>query len=84
MDTERIGREAVPGARAFPQIFIDGKYIGGYDKMMSHVRYGRIKFMICHECNSPDFDVTVKEELGYDNNPIDLGIGSDALPFLRC
>ena len=35
-------QEAVPGARAFPQIFIDGKYIGGYDKMMSHVQMGEL------------------------------------------
>ena len=35
-------QEAVPGARAFPQIFIDGKYIGGYDKMMAHVQMGEL------------------------------------------
>mgnify|MGYP002701274585 FL=1 len=37
--------------------------------------------MICHECNSPDFDVTVKEELGYDNDPIDLGLEVTHCPF---
>ena len=37
--------------------------------------------MICHECNSPEFDVTVKEELGYDNNPIDLGLEVTNCPF---
>ena len=40
--TLRELQEAVPGARAFPQIFIDGKYIGGYDKMMSHVQMGEL------------------------------------------
>ena len=34
--------EAVPNARAFPQIFIDGKYVGGYDKMMSYVQMGEL------------------------------------------
>ena len=34
--------EAVPGARAFPQIFIDGKFVGGYDKMMAHVSMGEL------------------------------------------
>jgi len=34
--------EAVPGARAFPQIFIDGKFVGGYDKMMAHVQMGEL------------------------------------------
>jgi len=34
--------EAVPNARAFPQIFIDGKYVGGYDKMMAHVQMGEL------------------------------------------
>ena len=37
--------------------------------------------MICHECNSPDFDVTVKEELGYDNDPVDLGLEVTHCPF---
>ncbi len=40
--TLRELQEKVPGARAFPQIFIDGKYIGGYDKMMSHVQMGEL------------------------------------------
>ena len=34
--------EAVPNARAFPQIFIDGKFVGGYDKMMAHVQVGEL------------------------------------------
>ena len=34
--------EKVPGAREFPQIFIDGKYVGGYDKMMAHVSMGEL------------------------------------------
>lgn len=34
--------EAVPNARAFPQIFIDGKYVGSYDKMMAHVQMGEL------------------------------------------
>jgi len=28
--------EAVPGARTVPQIFIDGKLIGGYDQLKQH------------------------------------------------
>ena len=35
-------QEKVPGARAFPQIFIDGKYVGSYDKMMSYVQLGEL------------------------------------------
>jgi glutaredoxin len=35
-------QEAVPNARAFPQIFIDGKYVGSYDKMMAHVQVGEL------------------------------------------
>ena len=35
-------QEAVPNARAFPQIFIDGKYVGSYDKMMSYVQLGEL------------------------------------------
>ena len=35
-------QEAVPNARAFPQIFIDGKYLGSYDKMMAHVQMGEL------------------------------------------
>ena len=40
--TMRELAEKVPGARSFPQIFIDGKYIGGYDKMMAHVEIGEL------------------------------------------
>ena len=40
--TMRELQEKVPGARAFPQIFIDGKYVGGYDKMMAHVAMGEL------------------------------------------
>jgi len=32
--------EAVPNARTFPQIEIDGKMIGGYEMMMTHVALG--------------------------------------------
>jgi len=35
-------QEAVPNARAFPQIFIDGKYVGSYDKMMAHIQMGEL------------------------------------------
>lgn len=28
--------EAVPDARTVPQIFLDEKYIGGYDKLQDH------------------------------------------------
>jgi glutaredoxin len=35
--------EAVPNARTFPQILIDGKYIGGYDMMMTHINLGELK-----------------------------------------
>ena len=35
-------QEAVPNARAFPQIFIYGKYVGSYDKMMAHVQMGEL------------------------------------------
>ena len=40
--TLRELQEAVPGARAFQQIFIDGKYISGYDTMMSPVQMGAL------------------------------------------
>ena len=30
--------------------------------------------MICNECNSEPFQVTVKEELGFDNEAIELGL----------
>ncbi len=29
--------EAVPGARSVPQIFIDGKHIGGYTELKKHL-----------------------------------------------
>ena len=35
-------QEVIPNARAFPQIFIDGKYVGSYDKMMAHVQMGEL------------------------------------------
>ncbi len=35
-------QEAIPNARAFPQIFIDGKYVGSYDKMVSYVQLGEL------------------------------------------
>ena len=28
--------EAVPGARSVPQIFVDDKYIGGYDNLVEY------------------------------------------------
>lgn len=31
-------RELVPGARTVPQIFIDGKYIGGYTDLVAHFK----------------------------------------------
>ena len=34
--------KAVPNARTFPQIEIDGKYIGGYEMMMTHVNLGEL------------------------------------------
>jgi len=30
-------QEAVPGARTVPQIFIDEKYIGGYQELQKHL-----------------------------------------------
>ncbi len=30
-------QEAVPGARTVPQIFIDDKYIGGYQELQKHL-----------------------------------------------
>lgn len=30
--------EAVPGARSIPQIFIDGKYIGGFQELQDFLR----------------------------------------------
>ena len=35
--------EAVPNARTFPQIEIDGKMIGGYEMMMTHMQLGDLK-----------------------------------------
>ena len=40
--TMRELQDKVPGARAFPQIFIDGKYVGSYDKMMAYVSMGEL------------------------------------------
>ena len=34
--------EAVPNARTFPQIEIDGKMIGGYEMMMTHINLGEL------------------------------------------
>jgi glutaredoxin len=34
--------EAVPNARTFPQILIDGKYVGGYEMMISHIQLGQL------------------------------------------
>lgn len=31
-------QEAVPGARTVPQIFIEDKYIGGFDKLVEHLK----------------------------------------------
>lgn len=31
--------EAVPTARSVPQIFIDGKYIGGFTELRSHLQH---------------------------------------------
>ena len=30
--------EAVPGARSVPQIFVDDKYVGGYDELVNHLK----------------------------------------------
>ena len=30
--------EAVPGARSVPQIFVDDKYIGGYDELVEYFK----------------------------------------------
>ena len=30
--------EAVPGARSVPQIFVDEKYIGGYEELVEHLK----------------------------------------------
>ena len=34
--------KAVPNARTFPQILIDGKYVGGYEMMISHIQLGQL------------------------------------------
>jgi glutaredoxin len=34
--------EAIPNARTFPQILIDGKYVGGYEMMMTHINLGEL------------------------------------------
>ena len=31
-------RELVPGVKTVPQIFIDGKYIGGYTDLVEHLK----------------------------------------------
>ena len=36
----KIFFKAVPNARTFPQIEIDGKMIGGYEMMMTHISLG--------------------------------------------
>ena len=30
--------EVVPGARSVPQIFVDDKYVGGYDELVNHLK----------------------------------------------
>ena len=30
--------EAVPGARSVPQIFVDDKYVCGYDELVDHLK----------------------------------------------
>ena len=35
--TGELLQEAVPGARTVPQIFIDEKYIGGYQELQKHL-----------------------------------------------
>ena len=35
--------KAVPNARTFPQIEIDGKMIGGYEMMMTHIELGDLR-----------------------------------------
>jgi glutaredoxin len=34
--------KAVPNARTFPQIFIDFKYIGGHEMLISHMQLGEL------------------------------------------
>jgi glutaredoxin 3 len=31
-------RDIVPGVKTVPQIFIDGKYIGGYTELVEHLK----------------------------------------------
>ena len=35
--------KAVPNARTFPQILIDGKYVGGVDMLISHMQLGDLR-----------------------------------------
>jgi glutaredoxin 3 len=35
--------EAVPNARTFPQIYLDGKYIGGHDMLITHMQLGDLR-----------------------------------------
>ena len=35
--------KAVPNARTFPQIYIDGKYIGGHDMLITHMQLGDLR-----------------------------------------
>ena len=35
--------KAVPNARTFPQIYLDGKYIGGHDMLISHMQLGDLR-----------------------------------------
>ena len=37
--------------------------------------------MICNDCNSEPFQVIVKEELGFDNEAIELGLEVTHCPF---
>ena len=39
---EQFFEEVPPGTRTFPQIYIDGKYIGTYDNMMSFWTVGEL------------------------------------------
>ena len=34
--------EANPGARSFPQVHIDGKHIGGFDRLQAHFTLGEL------------------------------------------
>jgi glutaredoxin 3 len=35
--------KAIPNARTFPQIYIDGKYIGGHDMLITHMQLGELR-----------------------------------------